>query len=140
MSDKNSSQPEANVEKTHHNNGLAEALQPDNHDIHCNSDDVVHNYRASSKPFRWLLVLCSSVVFTVVSITQVSFGIFITEIEHVFGLTHAMIGLIGSFRLSLSLGGGKCAIYNVNQSTMCSYMCACIHISPRLYLSYIFRY
>ena len=88
-----------------------DALQTGGYSNQKTKDDVDINepppYRGSTKTFRWFLVICSSFVFTVTSITQVSFGIFITEIEHVFGLSHAMIGLIGSFRLSLSLGGGK---------------------------------
>ena len=61
----------------------------------------------SSKAFRWMMVVCSFSVFVTGSITQASFGIFITEIENVFSLNQAMIGLIGALRLGLWSGGGK---------------------------------
>ena len=76
------------------------------------ADDGEAGFRASGKGFRWLLVACSFGVFTLSSITQITFGVFITELEEIFGLSHAMIGVIGSFRLSLASMGGGCALYN----------------------------
>ena len=92
---------------------------------HVNGPDVVYDaadvseakfdagkIRPSSKGFRWLMVFCSFFVMMLTTITQMSFGVFITEIVHVFSLSHFMIGLIGAFRLGLTQAGGEINLIN----------------------------
>ena len=94
------------TEKQHSaENGLLEKL-PANGQVEDTRDPPL-KHRASSRQFRWVIVLCSFCIFSLASVTQITFGIFITELEDIFGLSRTMIGVIGAFRMSLSNMGGK---------------------------------
>ena len=71
------------------------------------------HYPASSQSFRWVIVFCSFCIFSLASVTQITFGIFITELEEIFGLSRTMIGVIGAFRMSLSSMGGELNIIHI---------------------------